>query len=71
MPFACNGLQVDAPVSKVFEIWEDRMNWNDWFDLIGQVGCISRKPKPLADLQPLSGLQTVAQLTCMFMPYPF
>lgn len=28
---------VDAPVSKCFKIWENRMNWLEWFDLLGQV----------------------------------
>eukprot|EP00891_Asterochloris_glomerata_P008245 jgi/Astpho2/8245/Aster-x1504 len=27
---------VDAPVSKCFKIWENRMNWLEWFDLLGQ-----------------------------------
>ena len=28
---------VEAPVSKCFKIWENRMNWLEWFDLLGQV----------------------------------
>lgn len=29
--------QVDAPIDKVYKIWEDPLSWNEWFDLIGQV----------------------------------
>lgn len=29
-------VQVDAPVSKVYSIWEERLNWTEWFDLISQ-----------------------------------
>lgn len=29
--------QVDAPLSKVWRVWSNRMNYNEWFDLIGQV----------------------------------
>ena len=28
---------VEAPVSKCFKIWENRMNWLEWFDLLAQV----------------------------------
>ncbi|KAK9785177.1 hypothetical protein WJX73_001919 [Symbiochloris irregularis] len=30
-------IQVDAPIYKVFQIWEDPLSWNEWFDLIGQM----------------------------------
>ncbi|BDA47792.1 hypothetical protein COCOBI_11-0490 [Coccomyxa sp. Obi] len=30
-------VQVDAPVSKVYRIWANRLNYNEWFDLIGQM----------------------------------
>lgn len=30
-------MQVDASVSKVYRIWANRINYNEWFDLIGQV----------------------------------
>ena len=29
--------QVDAPLAKVYRIWANRINYNEWFDLIGQV----------------------------------
>ena len=29
--------QVHAPLSKVFEVWRERGNYAEWFDLIGQV----------------------------------
>ena len=35
MPLAC--VQVDAPLDKVFEVWRERGNYAEWFDLIGQV----------------------------------
>ena len=30
-------LQVEAPVDKVYQIWANRLNYSEWFDLIGQV----------------------------------
>ena len=33
----CVATQVDASVSKVYRIWANRINYNEWFDLIGQV----------------------------------
>ena len=30
-------IHVDAPRSKCFQIWEDRLNYLEWFDNIGQV----------------------------------
>lgn len=30
-------VQVHAPLSKVFEVWRERSNYVEWFDLIGQV----------------------------------
>ena len=29
--------QVEAPLDKVYKIWSNRLNYNEWFDLIGQV----------------------------------
>lgn len=30
-------MQVNAPLGKVFEVWRERGNYAEWFDLIGQV----------------------------------
>ena len=32
--------QVDAPLAKVYRIWANRINYNEWFDLIGQVSAL-------------------------------
>ena len=32
-------IRVDAPRSKCFQIWQDRLNYLEWFDNIGQVRC--------------------------------
>lgn len=29
--------QVEAPIDKVYKIWSNRLNYSEWFDLIGQV----------------------------------
>jgi hypothetical protein len=46
-------MQVDASVSKVYRIWANRINYNEWFDLIGQV-CT---------------LATTILSSCLFVPY--
>lgn len=38
-------VQVDAPIDKVYKIWSNRLNYNEWFDLIGQVGSPSFSQK--------------------------
>ncbi|GAB4820294.1 hypothetical protein N2152v2_007340 [Parachlorella kessleri] len=30
--------RVEAPVAKCFQIWKDRFNWMQWFDMIEEVG---------------------------------
>ena len=30
--------RVEAPVAKCFQIWKDRFNWLQWFDMIEEVG---------------------------------
>ena len=30
-------LQVEAPIEKVYNIWANRLNYAEWFDLVGQV----------------------------------
>ena len=46
-------VQVNAPLSKVFEVWRERGNYAEWFDLIGQVTSLlvlqlshSHRPSP-------------------------
>ena len=39
---------VDAPVNKCFKIWENRMNWLEWFDLLGQVSLRQKFMCPVA-----------------------
>ncbi len=29
--------QVEAPIDKVYKIWSNRLNYSEWFDLMGQV----------------------------------
>ncbi|KAK9806711.1 hypothetical protein WJX72_000223 [[Myrmecia] bisecta] len=38
-------VHVDAPVSNVFQIWENRLNYCEWFDLIGQVALHRDDPR--------------------------
>ncbi|EIE18215.1 hypothetical protein COCSUDRAFT_60416 [Coccomyxa subellipsoidea C-169] len=38
-------IQVDAPVSKVYRVWANRINYNEWFDLIGQVVLHTEDPE--------------------------
>ncbi|CAL8469745.1 g9287 [Coccomyxa elongata] len=38
-------VQVDAPVSKVYRIWANRLNYNEWFDLIGQMVLHTEDPE--------------------------
>lgn len=32
-------VRVEAPVSKCYQIWSDRLNWLQWFDMIEEVRC--------------------------------
>lgn len=36
---------VDLPVADVYKIWDNRLNWMQWFDMIDEVGFHEEQPK--------------------------